>query len=267
MGTSLVRSGIGRTVAAVGVMLVGVAALVAPAGAQDGVAAAESAVTIVQTPSGAGGVCTPAPLGLTYTTANTAETFTLRITAATPPCTPIDAKAVVYAMPGNGEIWPQTLVEAVPFTISEAGVTEITFSKDCAPVQFDVLTGATPNEISPLGAWHGPLLFPFDTATSLQYFGNPECNPTTTTAPTTTSTTPEVNGSTTLPGGSSTTTPEVDSVTTVPVAAQVAGSTQQPAELALTGTSTRWGALAGASLIAAGAAMLLFARRRPTADA
>mgnify|MGYP006390359681 CR=1 FL=1 len=53
----------------------------------------------------------------------------------------------------------------------------------------------------------------------------------------------------------------------VPVAAQVAGSTQQPAELALTGTSTRWGALAGASLIAAGAAMLLFARRRPTADA
>ena len=77
MGTSLVRSGIGRTVAAVGVMLVGVAALVAPAGAQDGVAAAESAVTIVQTPSGAGGVCTPAPLGLTYTTANTAETFTL----------------------------------------------------------------------------------------------------------------------------------------------------------------------------------------------
>ena len=267
MGTSRIRSATGRAAAAAALILVGVAATFAPAGADEGVAAVESAITITQTPSGAGGLCTPPPLGLTYTTANDPETFTLRIIAASAPCTPIEAKAVVYAMPGNGELWPQTLSEAVPFTISEAGVTEIVFAKGCGPVQFDVLTGDTPTVISPLGAWHGPLLFPFDTATSLQYFGDPSCNPTTTTtASTTTSSTPEVNGSTTLPTVSSTAPPpEVESVTTLP--AQVAGTTQEPAQLALTGTGTRWGALVGASMIAAGAAMLLLSRRRNQASA
>jgi LPXTG-motif cell wall-anchored protein len=266
MGTSRIRSATWRAAAAAALVLVGVAATIAPAGADEPVAAAESAITITQTPSGAGGVCTPAPLGLTYTTANDAETFTLRIVAASPPCTPIEAKAVVYAMPGNGELWPQTLSEVVPFTISEAGVTEVVFAKGCGPVQFDVLTGETPTVISPLGAWHGPLLFPFDTATSLQYFGDPSCNPTTTTtASTTTTSTPEVNGSTTVPVSSTTPPPEVESVTTLP--ASVAGTTQEPAQLALTGSGTRWGALVGASMIAAGAAMLLMSRRRSQAPA
>lgn len=268
MGTSSIRSGVQRTVAAAALLVLGLAAVAAPAGAAEG-DPAESAITITQTPSGAGGVCVPPPLGLSYTTANTPESFTLRVIVKAPPCSPIEAKAVVYAMPTNGA-WPQTLSEVVPFTISEAGVTEIVFAKECSPAQFDVLTGATPQVISPLGAWHGPLLFPFDTTTSLQYFGDPSCNPTTTTTttiPSVVTSVPEVNGSTTVPGASSVPA-EVASVTTVPVvAAQVAGTTQEPAELALTGSNTRWGALLGAGLIASGAAMLVLARRRPPTEA
>jgi LPXTG-motif cell wall-anchored protein len=261
MGTSPVRWGAGRAILAAALVLAGVAVMFSPAGAAEGDA---SAITITQTPSGAGGPCVPPPLGLTYTTDNTAEVFTLRITAASPPCSPIEAKAVVYAMPGNGEQWPQTLSEVVPFTISEAGVTEVVFAKGCNPVQFDVLTGETPEQISPLGAWHGPLLFPFDTATSLQWFGDPACNPTTTTASTTTTSTPEVNGSTTIPG-SSTTQPEVAGVTTVPAAG--AAAEVKPAQLALTGTTSRWGALLGSWLIAAGAVLLVVSRRRSAAEA
>lgn len=260
MGTSLVRSSAVRAFAAAALVVTGLAVMLAPAGAAEG--DAESAITITQTPSDGGGACVPAPLGLTYTTANDATTFTLRITAASAPCTPIDAKAVVYAMPGNGEMWPQTLSEVAPFTISEAGVTEIVFAKGCNPVQFDVLTGDTPQEISPLGAWHGPLLFPFDTATSLQYFGDPSCNPTTTTASTTT--TPEVNGSTTVPVSSTAPPPEVESATTVPVANANANGNAEAAQLALTGSrsSTGWGALVGASMVVAGGALLLLSRRR-----
>lgn len=258
MGTSRTMSSVARAALAAGLVLVGLAVTTAPAGAEDG---APSAVTITQTPSGATTPCVPPPLGLTYTTENTPESFTLRIVAASAPCSPIEAKAVVYAMPTTGEQWPQTLSEAVPFTISEAGVTEVVFAKGCEPVQFDVLTGATPAVISPLGEWHGPLLFPFDTATSLQWFGDPSCNPTTTTS--TTTSTPEVIGSTTVPIVSSTTPPEVAAETTVPTnAPAVAGTTQQPAALALTGRTNGWVALAGTSLVLAGAAMLLVSRRR-----
>jgi LPXTG-motif cell wall-anchored protein len=236
--------------------------------AEEPILEAASAITITQTPSGAEGPCVPPPLGLSYTTDNTDETFTLRVIAASAPCTPIEAKAVVYAMPGNGEVWPQTLSEVVPFTISEAGVTEIVFAKDCEPVQFDVLTGATPQQISPTGEWHGPLLFPFDTATSLQYFGNDTCTPTTTTTSTTTtsSTVPEVNGSTTIPSETTSTQPEVAGVTTVPPSSSGTSSTAQPAALALTGNSSGWGALLGAALVAAGAFMLVASRRRTVTE-
>lgn len=275
MGTSMVRSGVGRVAVAFALVLGGVATMLAPAGAQETPAAEEaSQITITQTPAGTSGPCVPPPLGLTYTSSNTDEAFTLRVVAASAPCTPIEAKAVVYAMPSKGKIWPQTLSEVVPFTISVAGVTEIVFSKDCSPVQFDVLTGQTPQEISPLGAWHGPLLFPFDTSTSLQYFGNNSgCTPTTTSTTTTStpssvtsSTVPEAGGVTTVPG-SSTTQPEVAGVTTIPPTVGGVSTPQQPAALALTGSSSTWVALLGAGMVGAGALMLLAARRRGVADA
>jgi LPXTG-motif cell wall-anchored protein len=258
---------------AVALMLGGVATMLAPAGAEEAPGAAEaSKITITQTPAGTSGPCVPPPLGLTYTSSNTDDAFTLRVVASSAPCTPIEAKAVIYAMPSKGSMWPQTLSEVVPFTISVAGVTEIVFSKDCSPVQFDVLTGQTPQVISPLGAWHGPLLFPFDTSTSLQYFGNKTgCTPTTSTTSTTappsgptSSTVPEVGGSTTVPG-SSTTQPEVAGVTTVPPTVGGVSTPQQPAALALTGSSSAWVALLGAGMVGAGALMLLAARRRDAA--
>lgn len=262
-------------------MIAAVAAMVAPASAEpidptvDGAPTAESAITIVQTPAESDGPCAPAPLGLDRKVTNDDMSFSVTVIADQAPCTPIEAKAVVYAMPGNGEQWPQTLVEVVPFTISTAGTTEITFAKACDPVQFDVLTGATPAVISPLGEFHGPLLFPFDVSTSLQFFGNPDCVAPTTTVPTTT--TPEVGGSTTVPESTSTTAPEIAGITTVPTsgapgsaaapAAQVLGSTQQPQQLALTGSSTTIGALLGGAMIAAGAGIVLLGRRRATAGA
>ena len=101
-----------------------------------------------------------------------------------PLCSRINVIAAIYQMPGNGVAWPQTLLETAPFTLREPGVTEVIFAKTCTPAQFDVITGATPPVISPLGPWHGPLLFPFDTSTSLQWFG---CGPTTSTSTTSTS--------------------------------------------------------------------------------
>ncbi len=252
--------------------LTGVTLMLSPAGAEDAGPAA-GAITITQTPSGAAGPCVPAPLGLTRNVFSDDMVFRLTVIAAAPPCTPIEAKAVVYAMPGNGEQWPQTLVEVVPFTISEAGTTEVTFAKGCDPVQFDVLTGATPQVISPLGERHGPLLFPFDTSTSLQYFGDPACNPTTTVPNGPTTSTPDVNGSTTVPESSSTTQPEVEGISTVPstVANQVLGSTQQPAQqpqqLALTGDGSTTAGLIGGCMVAAGLALLLVSRRRDPLDA
>ncbi len=131
-----------------------------------------SAVTITTTPSGVGAPCLPPLLALSNTPSNTDEAFTLRIDVSAPLCSPIDAAAVVYAMPDNGEAWPQTLLERVDFRLDVAGVTEVRFAKECDPVQFDVITGVSPQVISPLGEFHGPLLFPFDVSTSLQFNGD-----------------------------------------------------------------------------------------------
>ena len=159
------------------------------------------------------------------------ESFVLNIVINAPLCQPIDAKAVIYGMPGGGEAWPQTLVETLPFTILEAGSYEVTFTKTCDPVQFDVLTGETPEVIAPLGAWHGPLLFPLDVNTSLQHFGCPE--------------------------------PEVEAVTTIAPEGGGIDEEVAPAELAFTGTSTSSvAATAGAALLLAGALLLLGYRRR-----
>lgn len=226
---------------------------------------APSAVTIDWTPADSDLPCSPGALGLTRSVHNDPESFALTVTAAAAPCAPIEAKAVVYAMPHGGGQWPQTLVEVVPFTIAEAGVMEITFEKGCDPVQFDVLTGETPAQIAPTGPWHGPLLFPLDIETSHQHFGSPECNPTTTTSTTssTTSTAPEVLASTTIPVSSSTAPAQVAAETTVPVDnAAVESPADAPARLAMTGSSSRTGFLLGVASLLAGSALLLLARRR-----
>jgi LPXTG-motif cell wall-anchored protein len=137
-------------------------------------------ITIVQTPDPVQGPCQPIPASaLSNYVLSNPEVFRLRIVLSAPLCEPLEAVAVIYAMPGNGESWPQTLVERLPFTLLEAGTTDVTFTKTCDPVQFDVLTGATPEVIAPLGEWHGPLLFPFDTNTSLQHWGCTEVLPVT----------------------------------------------------------------------------------------
>jgi hypothetical protein len=186
-------------------------------------------VSISQTPSVSSGPCVPAPLGLTYAARNSPEAFTLRIFAASRPCTPIEAKAVVYAMPDGGAPWPQTLSQVVPFTISGAGITEVVFAKGCARAQFDVVTGETPQVILPLVAWHGPLLFPFDVSTSLQHGGDPSCapplRPTTTTTTASTSPLPPQGAAPAAPAApqsAPTAAPEVAGTSTTPVAAPAA---------------------------------------------
>jgi hypothetical protein len=174
--------GFGAVLLAVGAFSAVPAASAAPAA----VAQAEeptSNIRIVQTPSGGGGICLPPALALRQSTRSDATTFRLIITVTAPLCSRVNAVAAIYQMPGNGVAWPQTLLETAPFTLREPGVTEVIFTKTCTPVQFDVITGATPPVISPTGAWHGPLLFPFDPSTSLQWFG---CGPTTSTSTTST---------------------------------------------------------------------------------
>lgn len=193
----------------------------------------ESRIRIVITPSGKEGLCVPSGLGLRRNTLSTKEFFRLTVIVDQPLCEPIEAKAAVYQMPFTDEQWPQTLVEVEPFTIQEAGTYEVTFLKDeeCINLQFDVLTGDTPDTIAPLGQWHGPLLFPFDVATAEQWIG---CPP-----------------------------PDVAPATTTPIAPAVAG-VQQPAALALTGGSSRFALMLGSVLVLAGAALLVASRRRST---
>ena len=225
-------------------------------------------ITVEVTPDEVQGNCVPAGLGLTYVVFSDDSVFRLTVTATSPQCSPIDASAVIYGMPGNGEAWPQQLLEREPVTISAAGVYEITFFKECTPVQFDVVTGVTPQTITPGGVFHGPLLFPFDINTSEQYWGNGEdCPPPSTTTTTTESTTTTTESTTTVPEvlGSTTIPPEVDSVTTVPTNnnVQVGGitETRQPAALALTGSNAGLGAF-GVALLIAGMALMVVQRRR-----
>jgi hypothetical protein len=264
-----------RGAIALSAMLAASAALVlAPGAAGAQTSGDEGRIQVVHRPAAAQGVCLPAPLALGRTVHSDETSFRLRITTAAPLCEPISAVAAVYAMPGNGAAWPQRLVETTPFTISEAGEIDVTFTKTCAPVQFDVITGETPAVISPLGGVpHGPLLFPFDTATSQQHWGWPCESPTTTTttgpgvttppAPTTTTTLgePAVLGATTT----STVLP-VAVVSEVNPRPQVLGSTQnpsQPAALAYTGLSLWSAMLAAMALIFGGLSLLSMRRARP----
>jgi hypothetical protein len=234
-----------------------VSSFAAPAGAQDEV----DAISVVHTPDEVQGPCLPATQALGHTVLHTDETFTITITVSAPLCTPIEAVAAVYRMPGSGAAWPQQLMQTEPVSLGPAGVTEIVFTKTCLPVQFDLVVGATPQTIAPWGAWHGPLLFPNDMATAYQHWGS-TCEPTTTTSTTTTS-------STTSTTTTSTTVPEVLGSTTIlppteqgpaEVGPEVLGTNEEPAALALTGLSTRGLTLLGLSMVLGGLSLLAFSR-------
>lgn len=275
------RSQVTRFVA--GIATVALGALVLIGSATSASSAVEdqldSHVMVEQTSKNAVGECAPGVFGLTYNVMSNEDVFQLTVNSNSDPCSPITAHAVVYGMPGGGQgPWPQTLLEKETFTISEAGTTVITFSKDCSPMQFDVLTGATPEVISPDGAFHGPLLFPFDTETAFQYFGDPGCaevSPSTTTQETTTTTeeTTTTSTTTTEPAdvlGTSTTAPDDSgagsSATLVPNAptetTAVVQGAQETRALAVTGASNTEMTLIGAGLLLAGMGLIVTSRKR-----
>lgn len=235
------------------------------------------------------GDCVPTLVGRaswSYEVASTPEHFQLTIHNPSTLCDEVVATAVMYAMPDDGN-WPQRLAGAEDFTIREASTTVVTFTKDCQPVQFDVLTGETPDVIDVLGPHHGPLLFPGALETSEQHRA-PGCAPTTTTTAVTTSTVaPESTTSTptTSTSSSTSTTTSIASVagasvdSTPPSEAggsvgqqglggsqpQVLGATATrsgASTLALTGGDLA--ALAGVAclVLAAGTGAVLAARRR-----
>ena len=213
--------------------------------------------------------CLPGRTGMTYETATTSERFVLTVHSSAPRCEPIAATAVAYAMPTNGMAWPQRLIEARPVQIVDAGTVEIAFERTCAPTQFDVVTGATPERIAPWADWHGPLLFPLELATAFQDDGRGCGAPGTTVVPATPTTVTPTTAPTTAPTTSAPeeVTPTVDpsrdpdvevlAVTTVPPGANeddapvdpTSGipSTPTVAGLALTGATT--GILVAASLL------------------
>ncbi|MFN8052672.1 MAG: hypothetical protein U0Q22_14590 [Acidimicrobiales bacterium] len=237
-------------------------------------------ITITHTAAVAVGPCIGQP-SLSYTVFSDASIFRLRVVAPSAPCQPIAATAVIYAMPGGGAAWPQQLKESVPFTIDGAGTTDITFTKNCTPVQFDVVTGATPATISPLGQMHGPLLFVGNTDTAFQDVGA-VCEPTTTTTGATTTTIAGNGGTTTVAPTTTTTTAPAGATTSTTVAvvegtsvrnttttASVLGtstsrssSDPSPSSLAVTGVSSVGTTYAGALLLVAGVVMIVTTRRR-----
>jgi len=247
-------------------------------------------ISVAYTPAGTDEPCGAPVMVARYETIHTAERFTLRITTSAPLCSPVTAVAAIYRMPGNGVAWPQQLGERQEFMLEGAGRTDVVFDKGCGPVQFDVVVGATPDTIAPWGQWHGPLLFPNDTATTLQYWGG-NCGGPSTTAPPTSTIPPET--SSTVPPSPTTTAPEVvpttisqSSVTTTPVEvlgatttsvpgpatgessagagpAQVAGTStpRTVAGLALTGTAAKVLVVGGAALTLCGVALMVASRR------
>lgn len=246
-------------------------------------------ISVTQLPSSSFGFCAPARMALSRSVHSDDSTFRLRIDVSAPLCEPIDAVAAIYAMPGGGVAWPQQLVEREAFTIRDAGVVTVTFTKTCAPVQFDVLTGATPATIAPWAEHHGPLLFPMDVDTSYQHWGGLCEGTTTTTTTTTPSVAPTTSTPTTLPDESSTTTttttaapaggatttttgPQVLSASLEPppagdqpevlAASTGPGGDAGPSSLALTGLGLGGALLAGSVLVLAGASVDALRRTR-----
>ena len=163
------------TVAATGAITTGTARAQAP---EPPTPTAPSAIAVSFTPGPSAPGCTAFPFEVTHSAGSTAQEFRIRITLTRRLCTPVGATAVVYAMPSYSAAWPQTLVERTSITLQEPRTYVVSFTKGCNPQQFDLLAGTsasiTPPVISPTGIWHGPLLFPFDLSTSLQWRG---CGP------------------------------------------------------------------------------------------
>lgn len=107
--------------------------------------------------------CASAADSLSFKKVTTPKSYSFVVTVSTDLCTPISAKAAAYAMPNNRSWpWPQTLVKTEEVPLGPAGVTTVTFAKDCDPIQFDLVIGATPASVNPFEplTYHGPLLFP-----------------------------------------------------------------------------------------------------------
>jgi hypothetical protein len=173
-----------------------------------------------------GDECASAEDALSFKKVTTPESYSFVVTVSTDLCTPIDAKAAAYAMPNNRSWpWPQTLVETKEVPLGPAGVTTVTFAKGCDPIQFDLVTGATPETIDPFGEHHGPLLFPhtdqYSTSGSAYQFWPPRdgCEPTTSTS------TPESTSSTA-------------STSEVPVTVQPATTVRADTDVSGTGTNS-----------------------------
>ena len=91
-----------------------------------------------------------------------------------PLCTPISAKAAVYAMPGEGRRMAPDARRGGAVRGGQVGTVTITFEKRVRELQFDMIEGDTPQEISPLGhRGTARCCSPLDTATTLQSFGPP----------------------------------------------------------------------------------------------
>lgn len=147
-----------------------------PAGAQEVDVPAGSDITVTEQVAPSAAPCLPALFALRNAPIDTPTSFTLRIEVTAPLCDPVRAAGVVYEMPGKGVAWPQTLLERRDVTLQQPGIVEVSFAKGCTPAQFDVITGGSPPTVSPTGPWHGPLLFPVDTGTAMQYWGDgPAC--------------------------------------------------------------------------------------------
>lgn len=268
-----------RTTAAVSIILAGLALVVGSAlsGAPAG---ATGIITVEQAPLPYDGDCVPtalARLNPSYffaTTESTPGAFKLIVTNTVDLCEPVAAVAAIYGMPDGGGQWPQRLLSTKDLTIGTASTTIITFTKDCQPAQFDVLTGETPPVIDVGGPYHGPLLFPTDVSTSEQYFAA-GCEPTTTSTSSTSST-----SSSTSTSSATTTQPSVLGITTIqagpstPAAAasarnaSVAGISATAADpatrsLALTGAPSADMAILGGLLLLSGVAILAWTRRSP----
>ncbi|MFZ4518317.1 MAG: hypothetical protein ACOYOP_08005 [Microthrixaceae bacterium] len=151
-------------------------AMAVPAGAQDPTGPETSDIIVTEQVGPTASPCLPALFALRNRVIDTPSSFTLRIEVTAPLCEPVRAAGVVYVMPGKGVAWPQRLQERRDLTLQQPGIVEVSFTKGCTPVQFDVITGDSPPTVAPTGPWHGPLLFPVDTGTALQYWGDgPAC--------------------------------------------------------------------------------------------
>ncbi len=278
-----------RSRAAVALAVAGLAMFVLAIGSTS-VGGATGEITVDQTPLPFDGACVPTTAGRAswrYDVDSTAEHFRLTVHNPSTLCDGVDAVAAIYTMPASGS-WPQHLASTERFTIREASTTVITFTKDCQPAQFDVLTGTTPAEIDVTGPFHGPLLFPGALSTSQQYHAS-GCTTTTTTvttappptvAPTSTSST---TSSTSTTSTTSTTVASVAGASTTSTTPEVAAAsieqgltatTVQPEVLAATASRGSNGSLAftgsdaaalaglGLLLLAAGTAVVAVARRR-----